>query len=204
MNSIKQVAILFFAICCFTTTGNAQSLNGIETIAPFSDGLAAVKKGNTWGFINAEGSLVIDFRDDIVSAKEELPKFNNGLCLVKKVKEGITYYGYIDIKGNEVIPPEYLAATPFDQGFARVIKHYKQDLNATNALGKNIVKYTYNELIINTENDVVAQVRGPINLLFDRKSLQKNRPKVLSKFLSDQLVAVPDKDDTYTIYKLKQ
>ena len=44
----------------------AQELTGIDEIAPFSEGLAAIRKGNEWGFINKEGQLVIEFRDDLV------------------------------------------------------------------------------------------------------------------------------------------
>ena len=37
----------------------AQELTGIDEIAPFSEGLAAIRKGNEWGFINKEGQSTV-------------------------------------------------------------------------------------------------------------------------------------------------
>ena len=42
--------------------------------------------------------------------------FREGLCAVKK--EG--KWGYIDKKGNTVIPFKYVSATEFEDGFAQV------------------------------------------------------------------------------------
>lgn len=83
-------------------------LNNYETDYEYSDGLLAVKNGNTgkWGFIDEEGNIVIDFLWSSVS------KFNNGIASVAKLilKEEsknqyqtgsykIEYY-LIDKKGN--------------------------------------------------------------------------------------------------------
>jgi len=87
----------------------AQELTGIDEIAPFSEGLAAIRKGNEWGFINKEGQLVIDFRDDFVwnnlpntSVNDvnaiRFPQFKNGRCMIKKLmeEEEIMTYGFIN------------------------------------------------------------------------------------------------------------
>lgn len=181
---------------------NAQVLKEIDEVAPFKDGLAGVKKEDSWGFIDSSGELVIDFREDIVESTKNPPTFSNGLCLIKEVKDGITYYGYIDTKGEKVIPAEYLMATPFENGYARVIKLYKEVTSSSNVLGKRIVYYSYNEVLINTKNHTVRVLRGPYNLVLNEYELLKNPPKITSKFISDNLIVVRDEDNRYMIYNL--
>jgi hypothetical protein len=66
----------------------------------FSQGLAAVKKGNLlggkWGFIDKEGNEVIP---SIYSAAES---FSNGMALVRKGNGSSGKWIYIDKKGNEI------------------------------------------------------------------------------------------------------
>lgn len=183
---------------------NSQTLSKIDNIGTFQEGLTAIKKGDSWGFIDSSGTVVIDFRDDLVASPKRPPVFNSGLCPIKKIKNGITYFGYIDTKGSVVISPEYLAITPFENGYARVIKHYKTNTGSTNALGKNIVKYSYNEIIIDTNNRALQHLRGPINLLFDRLKLLQNPPIITSSFINKNLIAVKENDNTYTIYNLNK
>ncbi|WP_291372370.1 WG repeat-containing protein [Cyclobacterium sp.] len=42
--------------------GIAQTFENLDYISPFSNGVAAIKKGNEWGFIDPEGNLIVDFR----------------------------------------------------------------------------------------------------------------------------------------------
>ena len=62
---MKKIFLLF-ALIILPFLLYTQELTGIDEIAPFSEGLAAIRKGNEWGFINKEGQLVIEFRDDLV------------------------------------------------------------------------------------------------------------------------------------------
>src|SRR5690606_6367371 len=132
------------------------------------------------------------------------PIISDGLCLIQEIRNGITFYGYINVKGEKVIPADYLAATPFENGYARVIKYYKEDTGTINALGKNIVNYSYNELVIDTKNKTIQHLRGPNHLLFDRLHLQQNPPIITSIFINDNLIAVREKDNSYTIYKVSK
>lgn len=194
--------VLLLSVLPFAT--NAQALKKIDEVASFQEGLGGVKKGDAWGFIDADGILVIDYRKDIVEPPNGDPTFSNGMCLIQEEKDGITYYGYINTKGEKVIPAEYLAATPFENGYARVIKHYKSDTGTTNALGKKIVNYSYNELIIDPKNQTVQHLQGPNPILFDSSKLKENPPVITSMFISDNLIAVREKDNSYTIYKLEK
>jgi len=109
----------------------------------------------------------------------------------------------MNAKGDIAIPAEYLAATPFENGYARVIKHYEIETSTTNALGKRIVNYSYNELLINTKNKTIQHLQGPHHLLFDANAIKANPPVITSKLIGDDLIAVRKKDNTYTIYKLE-
>lgn len=202
-NLIISLTILSLSLC-LPFFSNAQVQSNLDMVAPFSEGLAAVKKGNSWGFIDTEGNLVIDYRNDLVVPPYGFPEFSDGLCRVQDTIDGIVYYGYINTKGENVILPEYLAATPFENGFARVIKHYKQNLHATNALGKNIVNYSYNELLINSQNETIEHLVGPINFIFDASTLKKKPIPITSEIISENLVLVKEKDKKHTIYKIKE
>lgn len=198
---MKQSILILLILTSLPFFTNAQVLTKIDEVTSFQDGIGAVKKDNTWGFINDTGKLVIDYRKDIVLT-DGVPVFSDGLSLIEEERDGITYYGYINPNGEKVIPAEYLAATNFKDGYARVIKHYREETGTVNALGKDIVNYSYNELLIDSKNKTVQHLRGPIHLLFDLKQIKKDPPVITSKFLSDNLIAVLKEDNTYSIFKL--
>ena len=77
----------------------------------FSEGLAAVKQNDMWGFINREGRFAIQPRFHDVFG------FSEGLAVVEIDKK----YGYIDKNGNPVIAPKYDWAMPFSEGVASVM-----------------------------------------------------------------------------------
>ena len=59
--------LIIIIICLqFHFVSFAQIFNDIDQATPFQGDIAAVKKGNQWGFINKKGVLVIDFRNDFV------------------------------------------------------------------------------------------------------------------------------------------
>ncbi|WP_153730413.1 WG repeat-containing protein [Sporosarcina obsidiansis] len=100
-----------------------------EIIAPkydmardFSEGLAAVKVGEKWGYIDTKGNTVIDFQYD------DAYTFSEGKALVKTAEKDpdggtYTYLGFIT-KDNKYTPftidgrPEF-EIIPFDQSNAR-------------------------------------------------------------------------------------
>ncbi len=79
---------------------------------PFSDGdLAAVKKGDKWGYIDINGELIIDYQyDDALS-------FGNHLGAVKI--NGL--WGYITDYNKMAINAEFTQAKSFDRGHAPVL-----------------------------------------------------------------------------------
>ncbi|HKK12787.1 MAG TPA: WG repeat-containing protein, partial [Flavobacteriaceae bacterium] len=94
---MKKAMILFVALSLTTFYGNAQSVENLDFVSTFNDGLAAVEKDGQWGFINTKGDIVVNFRNDLVSTKFEdgtYPIFKDGRCLIAQEKDGISYFGY--------------------------------------------------------------------------------------------------------------
>ncbi len=83
---------------------------GYDEVLPFSEGLAAVKKANTWGFIDKTGQVVI------ACEYEHVGTFTEGLAVVEKTGN----FGFIDKKGQIAIPLQFNHAMSFVEGLASV------------------------------------------------------------------------------------
>jgi len=96
----------------FLFVGGRQVGNAYEDARPFSnEGYSAVKRGGKWGFIDANGTVTIDFIfDDALS-------FGQHLAAVKLDD----LWGYISIYGQIAIEPEFLEAKSFSNGSAPVL-----------------------------------------------------------------------------------
>lgn len=71
---------------------------------------------NDLGYIDKQGNLVIDLPEEIVIAGD----FNEGMAPFA-IKKGDDYlWGFINKKGEQVIPAEYTKVYPFSEGYARV------------------------------------------------------------------------------------
>ncbi|WP_339885560.1 WG repeat-containing protein [Polaribacter vadi] len=201
---MKRVVILFLLTFLTPFIGFTQTSISFDYVSPFYEGFSAVKKGNQWAFINTEGVIVIDFRDDLVSTKinnEEYPIFKNNRCIIVKEENKISYFGYIDSSGKTVINPTFLNATNFQNSIAIVLKLNKEKAGFNNVLGKNIVYYTYLEVITNKEGEIKENLTAPKNVVLSKKNLSKP-PKITSKFLSDKLVLILDEHQKWIIKKI--
>ncbi len=80
----------------------------------FHEGLAAVKIGDSWGYIDVDGNLVIEPQYPGVG------NFSAGLAWARVEEEKI---GYINKKGEMVIEPVYIKCHNFDEksGMAKVM-----------------------------------------------------------------------------------
>ncbi len=97
-----------------------------DEAADFSEGLAFVYNDTFCGFIDKTGTRVIDASR--YAADGAIYSFHNGLAYVMKGDDNGAKYGYIDRKGNEVVPCIYDEAHDFAQGLAAVAV-YKEDDN---------------------------------------------------------------------------
>lgn len=212
---MKNIISLLVCALIFSTALMAQELKDLEYVSPFHEGLAAVKKGGMWAFIDMDGKVIIDYRDDLVLGNESqmaccatdksmaYPFFENDRSLIKEMKDGIAYYGYINSKGETVIKPDFINVTHFHSNRAIVLKVFKETLGRNELLGKNVVSYSYNEEVINSDGETVAFLRGPFNLIYDKKNL-KTPPKIQSRFLGPNLVSTKSEDNTWKIQTINR
>ncbi len=207
---MKKISFLFIVFLIpFITT--SQALQKIDEIAPFSEGLAGVRKGDSWGFINTEGDLVIDFRNDLVWNGEtvrtksgvqsiEYPRFKNGRCMIKEMleEEQIEVYGFIDTKGDVLITPEYLNLTEFDDEYALGILLTKT-FRGKNRFQLNIYEYKFSEVFLNTEGEIMLLVTQRDNILMDKRRYEI--PELRAKYLSSNLMAVKTDKNSWDLRK---
>lgn len=93
--------------------GNAVGDLTFEDARCFSkEGYAAVCNGKAWGFVNAEGELVIEYQ------YEDAQSFRNGFAAV--CADG--KWGYVDDGGNLVVEPQFEEATPISESGTASVK----------------------------------------------------------------------------------
>lgn len=83
-----------------------------DEVLPFSEGLATVRKGNKWGYINKNGEIVVPI------IYKGAKSFAEGLAVVSSFGE--YGYGYINKEGEVVIPFGFDNADQFSDGIAIV------------------------------------------------------------------------------------
>lgn len=189
-----------------------QELDTVDEIAPFHEGLAAVRMGDQWGFIDTDGKLIIDFRSDLVWNEKinkgsndvmaiDYPRFKDDRCMIKETleEEGIAVYGFINAKGETVIPPEYLNVTEFDQGYALGILLTKT-FRGQNRFQLNIYDYKFSEVILDTSGDIMLLVTQRQNILMDKRRYEI--PRLNAKYLSKTLMAVRTDKNTWELRKI--
>lgn len=138
------LALIFFVVSSSLPVAAAEQLRvttsntGTYIAAPqfdnagdFSEGLAAVKVKNNWGFIDKTGKLVIEPQFNPGQAQNG-PTFSEGLAAVnfqQGVAIGNALWGFIDKKGNVVINPQFMSdydsPPSFLEGLARIKVDFK-------------------------------------------------------------------------------
>ena len=199
-------SIIIFLVCLsLGFTGFSQVAFGIDVVTPYQGELAAVKKGDSWGFINKSGMLIIDYRSDFViknnsNVETNYPVFKDGRSLIRKKIDGDYYYGFINTKGVEIIPAKFLNATQFKNGFAIVVTLLKDSIGFNKVLEKNVTSNKLEEYVIDTLGTKVRYLENPMRY---SKALQKVKspPKIRSKFIAPRLIAVLKKNGKWDIYK---
>lgn len=190
---------------------NKPILAELDEVTPFSEGLAAVRKGSQWGFIDTEGQLVINFRSDLVwnaeadDSKTDItgiryPKFLDGLCMNKKLTdEGIPLYGFIDTKGKQAIQPEFVNITHFrDQ---RAIGIYaKKTFKGQNEIKLQLFDYSFVEVLINTEGEILWPIMERDYILMSPRRFEL--PTLRSKLISQHLIATKNDGNEWQIHRL--
>jgi hypothetical protein len=117
-------------------------------ISSFSDGLAGVKKGDKWGYIDKNGKLIIE------PQFSEMGKFSDGLS--KVIKDG--KYFYIDKTGKYVIQPQFDISKEFLNGFARVKQNGK--CGYIDKTGKYIIQPQFDDVFNFFEDVALVKQNG--------------------------------------------
>ncbi|MCK5442803.1 MAG: WG repeat-containing protein [Maribacter sp.] len=205
------IAILSFLLVIPMAVNSQTKTTTYDEIAPFSEGLAAVRQGNLWGFIDEEAKLIIDFRDDLVWNKDaditvpgvlgiRYPQFKNGRCLIKELKgDDIPYYGFIDNTGALVIKPEYLNITRFDKKHAIGI-FVREVFQGKNEMNLNIIDYIFTEVVVNTNGEIMWPITEREHILTSKRRYEI--PTLRAKLISNSLLAIRTKERTWEIKKL--
>lgn len=208
---MKNFIISLAVLLMLSTALCSQTIGNIDEIAPFSEGLAAVRKGDQWGFINKEGSLVINFRNDLHWNKDAdisksdvsgvlYPMFKEGRCLIaKKVEDGIPVYGFIDTKGNVVVQPKFLNVYPFKDGYTTAVL-FEKTLRGSNEFKLKIHDFKFFDVLLDSSGKIVEYYERRYNIQMTKKRYKL--PWIAAKQLTDGLVAVHIKDKGWEIRKL--
>lgn len=214
MKNLLIIALLlsipFIGISQSVEDINKPIVGELDQIEPFSEGLAAVKKGNQWGFIDENGQLVIEFRGDVVWNQTPntsnfgvegigYPKFKDGLCAVKIVKEdGIARYGFMDKKGNVVVATEFLNVSQFSDGLAVGIYESKE-LRGKNSFQLNIYDYSFTEVVVNKSGEMLWPIQVRQNIVMSKRLYKL--PELHAMMISEDLLKVKDKTNKWKIVK---
>ena len=203
---MKKIILLFFVYLLTSQLGFTQVLDNLDYVSPLNEGLIAIKKENKWAFIDELGNFKVDFRDDLVLTKTKnnsYPIFKNSRCLISQVKEGITYFGYIDKSGKTIIKPQYLNALNFKNEVAIVLELVKETAGKNELLDKNIVYYKYYEVIIDSFGNVQNYLTNEgTHITLDKRYL-KVPPKITSKLITNNLYTIKNKNTKWDIKKIK-
>jgi hypothetical protein len=204
---MKKVILLFFACLILPLIGITQTLDNLDYVAPVNDGVIAIKKGNQWGFIDETGNIVVNFRDDIVSTEGNnisYPIFNNNRCIISQVKDGITYFGYIDKTGKTVIEPQYLNALNFNNEIAIVLELIKKSVGKNDVLDKKIISYRYFEVTIDKDGMIQNYLTPEGTHIILEKKYLKVPPKIHSKLITNNLYTTKTKNNKWVIMPINK
>lgn len=94
--------------------GNFLTEPVYSQILPPSEGRAAFKLDDKWGYFDESWNVVIE------ALYEEAQVFSEGLAAVGEKGGRYRLYGYIDKDGNKVIETKFSVAEPFENGIATV------------------------------------------------------------------------------------
>lgn len=196
--NLITTSLLFISLICYS-----QVIENADFISPENEGLIAVKKGENWSFINSNAETVIKFRTDLVAMSNndgDYPIFINDRCLIRKKVDNQYYYGFIDQSGKTVIEPEFLYATSFKNGKAIILKKVTEKMGENKVLGKNVIATKLEEYVIDTSGKTIKFLSS--RNYVPKRIGAKSQLKIYSKFISDHLVAVQDRNNKWSIVKM--
>jgi hypothetical protein len=107
-----------------------------EDAEPFAEGLARVRSGGKWGYIDKTGNLVVP------AVYQSALDFSEGMAVVG---DGVFKYWFIDKAGHQAIPQFYTAASSFVMGLAHVrngVDYYTAKWSYVDRNGRAVFTYS--------------------------------------------------------------
>lgn len=196
ITAMKKISLL---LALFTASGSiAQMPENLDYVSPFHEGLAAIQKENKWAFVDEQGAIAIDFRDDLYWNKEALasyddmrslayPQFKDGRCIVQKMVDGIPVFGFIDTKGDVVIDHQFLNVALFNNGLTTGVM-YEKVLRGKNEFNLDIYEFKFHEVLMDVEGNIIEFLQRRHNIQMTPKRYKM--PQLESKILNPNLIAL--------------
>jgi hypothetical protein len=95
-SDFDSIEVIKYTSCYVNLKNDTIISKDYEVAYDFSEGLAAVRQNNKWGFIDTTGRIAINFQFD------DVKNFSNGLAWFRNEKFPYRYEGYIDKHGHVV------------------------------------------------------------------------------------------------------
>jgi hypothetical protein len=190
----------------------AQEQKEYDFVANQENEFTAVKQGDSWGFLDGNGDLVVKLRSDLITNEEpesddigvagiKYPQLKDERAIISKQENGINYYGFINAEGKTIIEPEFLNVTNFSNGKALALKLEKERLGENALLGKNVISYKYDVVLIDRNGEVLKYLEGPFPVSVSKKKLRE-APKINAKWLGEKVVSVKGPNKKWRVHKL--
>lgn len=208
---MKPIRLFLFLLLPFFLNGQ-EDLKELSYVGSIHEGYAPVKKNNQWGFINSSGELVVKFRSDLVEnekestardlgvATQKVPTMQEDRAIIKKNIEGVNYYGFINETGAIVIEPEYLNVSLFNNGKALALKLEGEQLGKNEVLGKSVISYKYDVVLIDKDGEVLQYLSGPFPVSVSKKKLRE-APPITAKILGENLISVRGPNKSWEVFQ---
>lgn len=155
-----------YDICNIVTSSGVHLKNVLaESSFRFHDGMVLIKKSNNffWNFFNEyecyniEGNVIFKIHSNAVGY------FSEGLLPVLTTKQFLFYlydykYGYVNNKGDMIIPPIYDYAGPFTEGLAHVLINGQYGF--IDKTGKIVIKPEYEAASVFSDSLAAVRING--------------------------------------------
>jgi len=190
----------------------AQEPKEFDFVANQENGFTAVKQGDKWGFLNASGELVFGLRKDLIANENpksgiigvegmKYPQLKDERAIIREQQDGINYYGFINAEGKTIIEPEFLNVTNFHNGKALALKLEEERLGENPLLGKNVLSYKYDVVVIDKTGEVLKYLEGPFPVSVSKQKLRE-APEINAKWLGESVLSVKGPNKKWRVHKL--
>ena len=136
-----------------------------KNINDFYEGVAIVEANDKKGAINTKGTEIIPCKYGY------LGDCSNGMIMFREEPEKYTYkYGYLNTKGEIIVPAIYDTARPFSEGFASVSTKAMNGMGYINTKGELAIPGPYDDCGAFNEG-LALVIKGNRSMAIDKKGM---------------------------------